>query len=132
MILEGLKVVSDFISQHNIKFFSPYEFVCPCCGHVKIDTDLIFKLEEIRKSLQRPIVITSAYRCERHNKEVGGKPDSAHLKGLAVDIKVDNSRERFEIVTEALRKGFVRIGVAKTFVHIDLDKSKPQKVIWVY
>ena len=33
-----------------------------------------------------PLFVTSAYRCPRLNAEIGGLPDSQHLKGEAADI----------------------------------------------
>ena len=47
-------------------------------------------LEPARKQLGEPIVITSGYRNKFVNKAVGGVPNSAHTKGLAVDIHVKN------------------------------------------
>ena len=44
------------------------------------------KLELVRKSLGRPIIITSGYRCPKLNARVGGVSTSAHTKGLAVDF----------------------------------------------
>ena len=133
MILVGKEQVEEFIKENNIKHFTTDEFVCKCgCGQVKVDSELILKIERIREKLGRPIKITSAYRCPEHNKAIGGKPNSAHLKSYALDIAVSNSRERFEIITAALEEGFNRIGVAKSFVHIDIDPDKPQNVIWTY
>jgi hypothetical protein len=31
-----------------------------------------------------------------------------------------------------LEVGFNRIGIAGTFIHIDIDKNKSQNVIWTY
>jgi len=78
------------------------------------------------------IIITSGYRCEAHNKEVGGKGTSSHLKGLAADIKCDDSGFRFPLVGALLKAGFKRIGMGKDFIHIDLDPDKPKNMIWVY
>ena len=48
-------------------------------------------LNEIRKGYGKPIIITSGYRCKELNAKVGGKPNSKHLKGLAVDLKWDDN-----------------------------------------
>jgi hypothetical protein len=79
-----------------------------------------------------PMVIYSGMRCQKHNERVGGVPDSAHTKGVAVDVKCHSSRGRFAIINAALSAGFTRIGVAKTFVHLDVDLSLPQQVMWTY
>jgi hypothetical protein len=44
------------------------------------------KLDVIREFLGHPIIITSGYRTEAHNKEIGGAPKSAHLTGEAIDF----------------------------------------------
>lgn len=45
-------------------------------------------LEPIRVRLQRPIVITSGLRPPWLNELIGGSPRSAHMDGLAADVKV--------------------------------------------
>ena len=84
------------------------------------------------------IYVTSGYRTELHNKEVGGVSNSSHLKGLAADIS-DNqhgvkihSNNRFLMLQALLSVGFNRIGVGSGFIHVDIDKSKPSDVIWTY
>lgn len=46
------------------------------------------RLEVIRIAMNTPLYITSGYRCERLNAEVGGVRDSLHMKGCAADIRV--------------------------------------------
>lgn len=43
-------------------------------------------MEEIRYLLNRPIFITSWYRCSPLNKLIGGSQKSAHMQGLACDF----------------------------------------------
>lgn len=46
-------------------------------------------LEIVRAELgNRPVVVTSGYRCEALNRAVGGSRVSAHLDGRAVDFVV--------------------------------------------
>ncbi len=49
-----------------------------------------------------------------------------------VYIECTESAKRFTIVDEALRLGFDRRGVAKTFIHVDIDLDKSPDVIWMY
>jgi hypothetical protein len=49
---------------------------------------LLAKLVELRNILERPVYITSGYRCPRYNQKIGGVVNSYHCIGLAADIKV--------------------------------------------
>lgn len=58
-------------------------------------------LDPLRRKLQKPVIVTSGYRCEALNRAVGGVPNSWHTRGNAVDIKVkseDEAREIFDIL----------------------------------
>lgn len=46
----------------------------------------VFVLQPLRDKLQKPIFITSGYRCPAINKLVKGVPNSQHLTGQAADI----------------------------------------------
>jgi len=116
----------------KLKHFKLDEFACPCCGKNEMSESFLILLDRYRDMCGFPFKITSGYRCEKHNKEVGGKPDSAHTKGLAVDIAVGSGNERFDIVEVGLSLNINRFGIAKNFIHIDVDLSKPQNVIWTY
>ncbi len=115
------------------KYFDRSEVACKDgCGFDDISNDLVKVLDKIREILGRPLVITSACRCSAYNRSEGGKENSAHLKGLSADLKVSGSRERFDVIEAALVSGIARIGIAKSFVHLDIDNSKPQRVAWLY
>lgn len=117
------------ISEH----FSEKEMICPCgCGKVHVDQFLIYLLEKARKLLGRPIIITSGYRCAKHNAVVDGKPNSAHLTGKAVDIQCAFSSERFDLIRTFIGIGVTRLGIGGDFIHIDCDTMLPQRCIWIY
>jgi uncharacterized protein YcbK (DUF882 family) len=97
----------------------------------KMDKEFLYKLDEARMYAQTPFKITSGYRSEAHNKKVGGVKGSSHTKGVAVDIAVNSGLQRSTIVCALVKAGFTRLGIAKTFVHVDLDKEKQQS-IWLY
>ena len=51
-------------------------------------TSLIEKvLDPLREAYEKPIIVTSGYRCEKLNKAVGGAASSQHVKGEAADIR---------------------------------------------
>lgn len=43
-------------------------------------------LEIIRTTLDKPLIITSGYRCLKLNRMIGSKDSSAHVQGLAADF----------------------------------------------
>lgn len=116
-----------------INYFAPEEFKCGCgCGRMVVNPKLVEKLNKAREFYDGPIHINSGYRCPEWNQQVGGKPDSAHLYGMATDLKCQNSRDRFSLINALLQAGFNRIGIATSFIHCDMDGTKPSGVIWLY
>jgi len=114
-------------------FFKYEEFECKCgCGLNNISDVLVEKLNTARRLAGVPFVITSGSRCTEHNAKIGGSKTSSHLKGLAVDIKANDSRIRYLILTALVNAGFNRIGIAKDFIHVDIDEDKTDDVVWVY
>ena len=88
-------------------------------------------LDRAREISGIPFVITSGYRCISHNYKIGGVSESAHLSGYAVDISVIDSEDRLAVLLSLFQCGFKRIGISKTFIHADIDPTKP-KCIWLY
>ena len=108
------------------------EFRCPCCGLCHVDDWVVNRFNEARSIAGVPFTINSGYRCERHNKAVGGIIDSAHMAGLAADLKAEDSGTRFRIVDGLLQAGFLRIGIYPTFIHADLAHvGKPAPVLFL-
>lgn len=96
-----------------------------------MDKRFLFVLDEAREFAGIPFIINSAYRSPDHPESIKN-PTSSHIKGLAVDIKATDSATRFKIVEALVSVGFTRIGIADTFIHVDLDFDKKQNVIWTY
>lgn len=118
------------IDWDQIRYFKRHEF-----GHgegVEPDRKLVEMLDEARHAAGVPFVINSGIRTPERNAEVGGAAESAHLTGHAVDIRCPTGRHRMKMLDALLTVGFRRIGVAKTFIHVDTDLTKPQDTIWVY
>lgn len=114
-------------------YFKDKELMCKCgCGTVNFDKDFLDKLNHIRYNIGRPLFVNSGCRCEKHNREVGGAENSSHVKGLAIDIACNDSELRYKIVKWALEFNISRIGIGKTFVHLDVDPDKPANRIWHY
>jgi uncharacterized protein YcbK (DUF882 family) len=76
-------------------------------------------LEELRGVWGRPLVITSGYRCERHNIAVGGALRSLHRLGRAADISA-TPLEQEQLKEVAFGIGFYEIilGFSKNYIHL--------------
>ena len=111
--------------------FASTEFDCHgkgCCSTTKIDSKLVEYLQKIRDHFGKPITITSAYRCENHNKQVKGATRSYHVRGLAADIVVSGIPSK-EVAKYAESIGILGIGLYETqsdgfFTHIDTRTTK--------
>ena len=123
------------------KNFSRLEVQCPCgCGANLINPFLVEKLQKVRNIIGTSIIITSGVRCEFCNTSIKTSMNSSHIPdehgiGNAVDIACTNSKDRYELV-ELAQKFFKRIGISGGsyggFVHLDVDRSKIQEVMWLY
>ena len=101
----------------------------------KMDRVFLKLLDQARDRAGVPFKILSGYRTIEHNLLVNGKKNSSHLFGLAADIYLPkNSRNRFLIINALLEVGFNRIGInfKGRFVHVDMDRSKDENVLWTY
>jgi uncharacterized protein YcbK (DUF882 family) len=119
------------ISDH----FTKEEFDCQCgCGNgdIVISENLVFALECIRIHYGKPMRINSGIRCLPHNRKIGSRDTSSHIKGLAADISCNNMGTRLELMKHIIRDGeFTRVGLHRDFIHVDVDYDKP-KGIFLY
>lgn len=105
--------------------FLEREFACSCCGTVKVDPELVRRLELLRAVVGKPLVVVSGYRCAVHNARVGGAKQSQHRLGTAVDLK-----HGYATVRQAAAAGFRGIGHRGPWaVHVDI-RSTPAR--WTY
>lgn len=121
------------------KYFS-YEgdkmLACSCCGKQGMDDVFMRKLDVLRGMVGQGFTVTSGYRCPDHNESVSSTGrDGPHTTGRAVDIKA-NSRLKMLITQAAISQGITRVGVAKSFIHIDdlteQDDGVSNNVMWTY
>lgn len=115
------------------KNFALEEFACPCCGEVKISQKLIDQVQWVRDRIAEdlgrevPVFVTSGYRCPKHNKEVGGKENSQHLKGEAADLTCQEIEKLYSVCAQRFQA--VGDGRSRGFVHVD---TRPGLHRWVY
>ena len=83
---------SYFSTPAQKSHFSAAELMCPCCGvgADKMSPNMLQMAEEIRhENGDKPMIVSSAYRCAKHNNKVGGVATSHHLNGQAMDVHID-------------------------------------------
>ncbi len=97
---------------------------------LNMQPSMLAMIDQAREFAGVPFTINSGYRTPSHNKAVGGSPTSSHLKGYAADIAV-NPMNRDRVMAGLIRAGFKRVGIAKTFIHVDNDPVKPNAT-WYY
>lgn len=94
-------------------------------------------IADLESKLGRSMSSNSGYRCPDCNRAVGGAQNSAHIRGQAFDINCDSDKDRAELIEAVifLRPMDFRIGIAKTFVHIDTGRAEDgynSPRLWVY
>lgn len=112
-------------------YFSDAELKCQCgeCGSPIMNPEFLDKLDTARSISKTGYVITSGYRCKKHNEAIGGHKNSLHTKGQAVDILANTDRKRSVILIGLIMANFKHIGIAKDFIHVD---NSSKKGIWLY
>jgi GH24 family phage-related lysozyme (muramidase) len=99
------------------------------------------EFDKIRAAWDGPIGITSGYRPEPINAQVGGVPNSYHTRGMALDIyPIGESLEKFYQWLSKRWSGGFGDGRNKGFIHIDTRNggkfsSKPEvrpSAVWLY
>lgn len=130
-------MVHTYTKKDRIKQLAPNfvvgEFLCHCgCGKALVDDKLVGYLQQIRDRFGQPLIITSPYRCDKHNKNVGGATGSRHTKGQAADFYIPGIAPA-EIAKYAESIGVKGIGLYEKadcgddFVHID---TREKRAFW--
>lgn len=115
---------------NSLEFFEADEFRCPCCKRCPMEFTFVRKLDMARRSLGKPIKINSGYRCPKHNKAVGGSPNSLHMKGQAVDIPVTDPDERGRLLNVLRSAGIKSFAIGPSFIHCDTIPRDRVAVYW--
>lgn len=120
------------LSEH----FSRAEFACHHCGDLPeqgISQALLEGLEKLRTVIgDKPINVSSGYRCPVRNRQVDGVPNSDHMKGKAADIYVTGMRA-YDLGLQC-QNIFDGVGIYEEddFVHVDMrsDGTEVGKYLW--
>ena len=129
----------------KMNYFKGVEWNCHCgcgCGIEYMDKVFVKNMNEFRELINRPIILTSPYRCLKHNKEVGGlcrygerglHKISYHVHGLASDFSIKEKSLLHIVYKLAISSGlFKGIGLSlkKGFIHADIGTTFER--YWIY
>ena len=122
-----------------MRYFTLDEFDSPDAegSGSMMDQGFLDLLDECRDLAGIPFVVTSGFRTVQYNRILidtgySASKNSSHLLGLAADIRVRTSSERWIILDALLEVGITRIGMGNNFIHCDIDSFKENHVIWTY
>ena len=125
-----------FNINNDLDYFTKEEFDCQYSGENEMSDDLLLAVDLLRGKCGFPFVITSGYRSKDHPIEAKKKQEKVgtHAQGIAADIKVTDGTQRYKIVEEAIKMGFTGIGIAGSFVHVDIRDldGNESPVMWTY
>lgn len=127
----------DEVDLVSLKHIDSKLYPCRCCGRADMSHGLALLLRDLNDALEKRGVcvrVNSGFRCAQHNAKVGGKLNSRHLTGEAVDLhpvfpESVTPEELARLINQALGS---RVGVQLDYqgglgiyawgVHIDIGK----------
>lgn len=133
-------------SQKITTHFHSTEFKCKCgCGKIKIEKKLVNNLEKLFAKLNASkCIISSGYRCSKHDKNVGGSGEGQHTKAKAADCVYYDKNNKIipsKIVVCVAHDSKLFNGIAKidkNYTHLDTrtfgkyrgDETKGNSSYW--
>lgn len=122
--------MSDNLTEH----FTRAEMACRCgCGMIPT-AEFMAWLQNVRRTFDHPMPITSGARCRTHNAAIGGAEQSAHMDGLAADVAVAGTAA-LRLIGAAILWGVKGVGIkqhgGEHLVHLDLG-SRETPTVWTY
>ena len=121
--VNGDEVGETITEPRQIGYFDTREFASPDTGEVKVSTDLITRLNQLREDLGVPIHVTSGYRTPEYNEQIGGADQSRHITGEAADIVAEGISP--EELADAAEEYFPGIGIYEDgHVHVDVGPER--------
>ncbi|MBR6581250.1 MAG: peptidoglycan-binding protein, partial [Ruminococcus sp.] len=115
------------------KHFKVSEFRCKCGGshQTKLNVALVYKLEELMGVIGADkAIVSSGYRCSKHDINVGGSGSGQHTYGNAVDIcfydkngKVISTKIVSCRAQDLGFTGIANINKNYTYIHLDVRTS---------
>lgn len=116
---QTLNLYWNLLNKPMYKYFSQKEV-----DKFKLEDKLWKVMDTIRELSGIPIVGSSGRRTVQENINAGGKPNSAHLRGLAFDWVCKDNFSRTKYIKAVANCGTpVFLEIAKSHIHLDIDTS---------
>jgi len=144
-IKDGYYIWTKNQKQPINSYFNTKEFTCQCnysdCIEQKISVDLVERLTKLREAINSPLIITSGFRCSKHQKDLikAGvntvvATKSQHELGNAVDCYPLKKQIDMNTFLEKAKELFYSIGIANNFLHLDIrpKKQNGEYRLWKY
>lgn len=113
-----------------MKWFKDEEMRCWCCGElppfVRANIEALVRevLDPAREKLGKAVTVTSGYRCQKHNRAVGGSVNSQHLYGEAADITAGSPEDNMRLVRLIVKNGrWDQMILYRSFIHVSWKKA---------
>lgn len=124
-------VASDEVPKVNwdeVKYFGRAEFQCNCNGKycdgfpAEPHPVLVKVADRVREHFGAAALISSGVRCEKHNANVGGVPNSRHLYGKAMDFCIVGHRAGEVLAyVQAQPEIAYCYDIDGTYIHMDVE-----------
>ena len=93
--------------------FKVNELECHCgCKEMGMTDDMLRILEEIRTEMNRPLRLSSAFRCQAHNNKISAVKNGAHTVGKAVDVLISGA-DCLRFLESSRKHGISGVGLSQ-------------------
>ena len=116
------------VNWNEVKYFGKAEFRCNCNGKycdgypAEMHPALIKVADRVREHFGSAAIVSSGVRCEQHNANVGGVPNSRHMYGKAMDFCIAGKKaaEVLEYVWKQPEISYA-YAIDSIYVHMDVE-----------
>ncbi len=111
----------------DIRYFAREEFACKCGGDCngypgEMDPAVVRIADRARKHFGAAATVVSGLRCQIHNARVGGVANSRHMRGKAIDLRIQGvTAARLLDYLEAEPEIRYAYAINDTNVHLDVE-----------
>ena len=111
----------------DIRYFTRQEFACKCGRYCngypeEMDSTAVKIADRARKHFGAPAIVVSGLRCQTHNAHVGGVANSRHMRGKAIDLRIQGvAAARLLDYLETEPEVRYAYAINDTNVHLDVE-----------